>query len=232
MVFFASAESPGGRFCRSQRREILPEPRTPQPLYASAESPARGFCRHGSSLNMSVREKTILPNEIYFITFTILGWQKVFISDKYCQLVFKWFDYAKNIYGNKLHGYVIMPNHIHCLLYISEKSKSLPILIFNAKRFLAYGIVKLLEEERGFQLLSYFQKNKIKPRARHKVFEDRYDSQIIQSRKFFLEKLNYIHNNLCSEKWRLARNPENYQYSSASNYVLGKGLYEVDLVDF
>jgi len=90
---------------------------------------------------MAVRNKTdFIANEIYYITFTILDWQHVFTSNKYCQLVCKWFDYAKNKYDNRIHGYVIMPNHIHVLMYISNKSPRISGLIQNAKRFMVYAI--------------------------------------------------------------------------------------------
>jgi REP element-mobilizing transposase RayT len=181
---------------------------------------------------MAVRNKTFVPDEIYFITFTINGWQNIFINEKYCQLIFKWFDYVRDNYGNKIYGYAIMPNHVHCLMHISNQSKPLPILILNAKRFLAYEIVKLLKEDDNTALLDYFRENKKDPRARHKIFTSRYDSLIIQSRKLFLEKLNYIHKNPCQEKWQLADCPENYKYSSASNYILNKGVYPVELMDF
>ena len=46
----------------------------------------------------------------------------------------------------------------------------------------------------------------------------------------FEEKLNYIHNNPCTDRWRLAENPEDYAYSSASNYIKGTGIYDVDLI--
>ena len=66
---------------------------------------------------MAVRQnKIFIPNEIYFITFTILDWKHIFTNDKYCKLVFNWFDYMLNNCGNTLNGYVIMPNHIHVLL--------------------------------------------------------------------------------------------------------------------
>jgi putative transposase len=182
--------------------------------------------------SMAIRYRTFIPDETYFITFTILGWQKVFTSDKYCQLIFKWFDYVRNIYGNKIFGYVVMPNHVHCLMKISSNSKPLPILVLNAKRFLAYEIIDLLKEDKDYQLLNFFKFNKIRQAAKHRVFEDGYDSQIIQSEKFFLQKLNYIHKNPCQEKWELAKSPEEYLYSSASNYIFGKGIFPIDVVDF
>jgi len=181
---------------------------------------------------MAVRNKIFIPNKIYFITFTILGWKKVFTQEKYYQLVYKWFDYMKNNYNNSIYGYVIMPNHIHCLLKITEHSPKLSILINNAKRFLAYQIVGFLKQDNKLEILSFFKKYaRKKENAKHKVFENRYDSLIIDNQKFFLEKLNYIHKNPCQEKWMLVKNPEDYKHSSASNYFLGKGFYFVDIIE-
>ena len=180
---------------------------------------------------MAVRTKVFVSDEIYFITFTIFGWQNIFTTDKYCQLVFKWFNHMKTSYGNKLHGYVIMPNHLHLLLYISRTSPKLSTLIQNGKRFLAYGIVDYLKADGKTDLLSYFQKYADKKHnAKHKIFEPRYDSLLIQSDKFFYEKLNYIHNNPCQLKWHLVAQPEDYKYSSASNYIVNSGLYEVEMI--
>jgi putative transposase len=183
---------------------------------------------------MAVREKSIfLPNEIYFITFTILGWQLIFTSNDYCQLIYRWFDYMNNEYGNKVYGYVIMPTHVHILLHISDKSPIISKLMQNAKRFLAYDIVKLLKKENKEELLKFFSDNKYKnTQANYKIFEERYNSLIIQSEKFFLEKLNYIHNNPLAEKWKLAKNVEDYTYSSASNYFNNNGLYNIKVMEF
>jgi len=190
---------------------------------------------------MAVRNKTqFIANEIYFITFTILGWKHIFTNDKYCGLVYKWFDYMKEKYNNKIYGYVIMPNHIHLLLYVSDKSPKLSSLIFSAKKFLAFGIRDLLKktaessrrDSAAADLLHFFAENKTKAKANYKIFEPRYDSLIIQCEKFFSEKLNYIHNNPCEEKWGLAENLEDYVYSSASNYILDKGRYDIEVMGF
>lgn len=180
---------------------------------------------------MAVRNKSIfVPNETYFITFTVSGWKHIFTKDKYCQLVFRWFNYMKEKYGNKIFGYVTMPNHIHVLLRITDKSPVISKTIQNAKRFMAYDIVPYLKEDKKVDLLDYFQGKRYgHSNANYKIFKERYDSLIIQSEKFFLEKLNYIHRNPCQEHWQLADSPEDYQYSSASNYTYGRGVYEVDL---
>jgi REP element-mobilizing transposase RayT len=182
---------------------------------------------------MAVRDKIFIPNEYYFITFTILGWKKVFTDDKYFQLVYKWFDYCRANYDNKIGAYVIMPNHLHLITKITKKSPVLPKLIQNAKRFLAYGIVDLLKQDNNKELLDYFAANAdARKEVNYKIFEPRYDSLIIQSHKLFLEKFNYICKNPCQEKWQLATAPERYRHSSAANYTFGQGEYDVDLIDF
>jgi REP element-mobilizing transposase RayT len=182
---------------------------------------------------MAVRNKVFAPNETYFITFTILGWKKIFIDEKTISLIYKWFDCIKTKYGNEIEGYVIMPNLVHVLVKIMAQSPKQAILIMNAKRFLAYEIIKQLELSGNREMLDYFAScARIKDRAKHKVFTDGYDSLVIQSLKFFLQKLNYIHNNPCQEKWQLAKSPEEYEHSSAANYTSGKGFYEIKIIDF
>ncbi len=130
---------------------------------------------------MTVRKKIFVPNEYYFVTFTILGWKKVFVGEKYFKLVYKWFDYCRLNYGNKIGAYAIMPNHLHLIMKVSEKSPILSKLIQNAKRFLAYGIVDLLKQDKRGELLDYFADNaERRKKANYKIFEPRYDSFIIQ----------------------------------------------------
>ena len=72
---------------------------------------------------------------------------------------------------------------------------------------------------------------KAKDRARgkiHEVWEDSFDVKECRTEKFIMQKLNYIHNNPCSGKWKLATDPLHYLHSSASFYIAGKaGIYEV-----
>lgn len=125
-----------------------------------------------------------------------------------------------------------MPNHLHLILFLSESSPELSKLIQNAKRFLAYEIVTNLKEDKKHDLLKFFSENSDKSKnAKHKLFENSFDAKLIENEELFKQKLNYIHNNPCMPKWILSLSPEEYIYSSASNYILGKGIYDVDVVD-
>lgn len=55
----------------------------------------------------------------------------------------------------------------------------------------------------------------------HKVFKESFDAKPIFSDKFLEQKLNYIHYNPISGKWKLVDDYTDYEYSSASFYELG-----------
>jgi REP element-mobilizing transposase RayT len=86
-------------------------------------------------------------HSIYFVTFTCFKWKWLFELSDAWHSVYKWFDalYKKDV---RVTGYVIMPNHIHVLHYFAKMQNSLNSVIGNAKRFMAYDIIKGLEEKK------------------------------------------------------------------------------------
>src|SRR5204863_309545 len=115
--------------------------------------------------------------------------------------------------------------HIHVLLYFPEMKKSLNSIIGNAKRFMAYEIIKRLEAEKNFTLLEELhysvKKGERKKGQRHKVFEDSFDAKECYSNEFIYQKLEYIHKNPVSKRWQLVNDFTDYQYPSASFYERG-----------
>ena len=61
---------------------------------------------------------------IYFITFTCYRWLPLLQLTNSYDAVYKWFDYLPSK-GHCMVGYVIMPNHLHALLYYGGGSSSL-----------------------------------------------------------------------------------------------------------
>ncbi len=66
--------------------------------------------------------------------------------------IYKWFNILIDK-GNQIEGFVIMPNHLHVLIFVNEKD-SINKLLANGKRFLAYEIVKRLELQQQYEILS------------------------------------------------------------------------------
>ena len=180
---------------------------------------------------MAVRTTQIEKNQIYFCTITCYNWLPLFEITNYYNEIFKWFDLL-TVDETKIVGYVIMPNHLHFMIFISESSKNLNHIISNGKRFMAYGIIKKLKENRNVEILntlhnSVIDREKSKGK-RHNVFMPSFDSKICYNEKFLLQKLDYIHYNPVKGKWKLVDDFIKYKYSSACFYELNKkGLYPV-----
>jgi hypothetical protein len=179
---------------------------------------------------MSIHKKITNP-DIYFITFTNHAWIPLLQLSNGYDIVYNWFRILKE----KEHfvtGYVIMPNHLHLLLYYSAIRQSLNTIIGNGKLFMAYEIVTRLKETKLDKLLVKLQ-NGVKPKDKargkiHEIWTDSFDVKECRTEKLVLQKLNYIHNNPCAGKWRLAPDPVHYPHSSASFYISGQvGIYPV-----
>ena len=161
---------------------------------------------------------------IYYCTFTCYKWLQLFEIVHGYDMVYRWFGVVKK---NNQHiiGYVIMPNHLHVILYFPESGYKLNKIIGNAKRFMAYEIVKRLEKMKKNDLLEFLfdavTKREKKKAQRHKVFEEAFDAKGINSEKFLLQKLNYIHRNPVSGRWNLVKDYTDYEHSSASFYEMG-----------
>jgi REP element-mobilizing transposase RayT len=135
---------------------------------------------------------------------------------------YKWFDYLPTKHV-QLIGYVIMPNHFHGILSFGAEARiSLNALTANAKRFIAYEIIKLLEESNQHDLLwELYSSVTVSERERgkrHKVFKTSFDSVVINDVDVLHRILKYIHDNPCNKKWQLAASGDQYAYSSAGYY--------------
>ena len=139
-------------------------------------------------------------------------------------MVYKWFDVLKKN-GWQVIGFTTMPNHAHVILYFPKPGYDLNKIIGNAKRFMAYEIIKRLEKMKRNDLLEYLfdavtKKEKTKAQ-RHRVFEESFDAKGISSEKFLVQKLNYLHYNPVKGKWNLVKDYTEYEHSSASFYERG-----------
>jgi hypothetical protein len=102
-------------------------------------------------------------------------------------------------------GYVIMPNHLHVLLYLSHSGTSLNIFVGEGKRFMAYAIVSGLKKAGKENLLRELEegvtiKEKQKGKV-HQVFRPSFDARICNTESLVDQKLAYIHANPVKGKW-------------------------------
>lgn len=89
---------------------------------------------------------------------------------------------------------------------------------------MAYEIIKRLKETNQELMLQQLQlavtdKEKAKGQI-HKVFEESFDAKSTDNKKFFLQKLNYIHLNPVRGNYNLVNDWREYEHSSAGFYEL------------
>ena len=73
-----------------------------------------------------------------------------------------------------------------------------------------------------------FEKLKVKAADReYQVWERNSLSMDVYTQDFFIQKLNYVHNNPIQNKWNLAAIPEEYAYGSALFYATGEDRFGI-----
>ena len=122
---------------------------------------------------MTVRTNYNHTPGLYFITFTCFNWLPLFEKTNAYDTIYKWFQSLREK-KISVTAYVIMPNHLHCILFLPNESYSLNTIISNAKRFMAYEIINRLKDNNDRTMIEKLrqaisEKEKAKGQL-HKVF--------------------------------------------------------------
>ncbi|MCX6187391.1 MAG: transposase [Bacteroidetes bacterium] len=120
-------------------------------------------------------------------------------------------------YDADILAFVLMPNHIHFIVYFTEANKRIDFMR-DFKKFTSTKVRQEIEKA-DIELLEIIRINQ--NGQVFKVWQDRFDEVFLESRELLEIKLNYIHNNPLQPHWKLSINIEDYFYSSASFYEKG-----------
>ncbi|OFZ66392.1 MAG: transposase [Bacteroidetes bacterium RIFCSPHIGHO2_02_FULL_44_7] len=178
---------------------------------------------------MSTKYKATIPGKAYFITITTVNWVDLFTRLDQKMVLVNALNYCAEHKGLEVHGYCIMPSHIHILC----RAKDDDLLANVVRDFKKYTAKKSIEtilngrESRREWLLEMFEKScaHLKRNQTFKVWQNGYHAVRIESEKFVRQKLNYIHNNPVVDK--IVEHPWEYIFSSARNYADMEGLVKV-----
>ena len=90
--------------------------------------------------------------QTYFCTFTCLHWLHLFSITNLFDEIYDWFNILIR-QQNEIEGFVIMPNHLHLLIFAFNPKQTINTQLANGKRFLAYEIIKRLEQLNEIEIL-------------------------------------------------------------------------------
>jgi REP element-mobilizing transposase RayT len=172
---------------------------------------------------MAVHKPVARPG-IYFITFTCYKWLPLIAKTNTFYVVHHFLSQL-NQKGHQVVGYTIMPNHVHLLLFFAGDARSLNTVIGNLKRFIGYEIIKQLQAQNDIETLAILTQGVVDAERKrgklHQLWQGSFDVKECRTEKFILQKLNYMHQNPCVERWGLCKNTYDYVHSSAAFYERG-----------
>lgn len=165
--------------------------------------------------------------EYFFCTDTIVGWHYVFVLPEFFEIIVESFKFCRREEGLRIHGYVIMPNHVHSIL--SSVKGDLSDIVRDYKRHTSREISGLLEQRCNYRSLRFFSTAaEFAGRGNdYRIWQSGSHPEAVFTESFFQEKLNYIHMNPVRKGF--VGRPEDWLYSSARNYVTGDdSVMEID----
>ena len=168
-----------------------------------------------------------IEGSIYYVSSVIYNRMKIFTQPSFIIPIIDSLNYYRYQYACKLIGYVIMPDHIHLLIW-PQVEKAVTDFMRDFKRFTSGRITRQAKIEGKTEWIKLFEAAGTEiERAEYKVWQDSFWEQSIYTEKFLRQKLDYIHLN--PVRAGIVDAAENYPYSSYRNYYLGDNqLIEID----
>ena len=178
---------------------------------------------------MSTGYKIGKDDHAYFVTLTVIDWVDIFTRKIYRDIILESLTYCRQEKGLRVWAYVIMSNHVHCIL--SSPHCNLSNIIRDFKRYTAIKILKSIRaqpESRRDWMLKRFEfaaKSSVR-NGQHQFWMHNNHAEKLVSRKFVAQKLHYIHLNPVRAGW--VEHTDEWMYSSARNYANKTSLIEID----
>lgn len=178
---------------------------------------------------MRSRYKITPESNTYFITTSTHLWVPILFNENLFQIILESLKYCRAARGLRVHGYVIMTNHLHAIIS-HEQYDQIPNIVRDFKRHTATKIKNYLSDLGQFSQLFWVKIFHNKERGQNKIWQEGYHPVSIKSKAFFEQKLEYIHHNPVKKGY--VEKPEYWKYSSARNYLLGDdSLMVVDKIE-
>ena len=182
----------------------------------------------------SFREGYVIRDQFatHFLTFTVCGWIDLFTRKVYRDIVMDSLRFAQKNEQLILNAYVIMSNHLHLIARANDKQKkTLSDIVRDFKKFTHHEMMPIIESDvesrRQWMVHQFNYYGRINPNNEVKqIWINDSHPEECYSHEFIKTKLNYIHEN--PVRAGIVKKPEDYIYSSASNYITGKGIIEVE----
>jgi REP element-mobilizing transposase RayT len=180
---------------------------------------------------MSDKYKARDPNEVYFITMTVVGWIDIFTRPNQKVAIVESLKYSIENKGLEVFAWVLMSSHLHMVCRCNNED-GIQSWLRDFKKFTSKKIIELVNKEpesRRKWLLTSFKEAcaHLKRNQNYKVWQSGNYCIEIYDHEMLMQKIDYIHQN--PVKSMIVEKPEDYIFSSACDYAEIPGLVPVEV---
>ncbi len=154
---------------------------------------------------------------VYFVTYSIVQWLPVFISEAACRIVIDSLNYCYQEKSLRTNAFVIMPTHMHAIFFDRDfDSARLARTLADFRKFTGRSLSDFCAHHLPNCFDDTLRKTAIADRQR-RFWQPSRHPEAIETEKFWRQKLDYLHENPCRKG--LVLRADYWRFSSAAYYV-------------
>ena len=154
---------------------------------------------------------------LYFLTFTVLDWLPVFSDEASRRIITESLNFCHREKGLRINAYVIMPTHLHLVVFDSEFNPDrLSQTIASFRRFTGHEMVRFCKTHSSSSFLSSMLASERSDRQ-YQFWQQSWHPEAISTHAFWREKVLYLHDN--PRRKGLVRGATDWLFSSAAYWL-------------
>jgi len=166
---------------------------------------------------------------VYFVTFTIIDWLPIFTDAESIEIINDSLRYCINNKNLRIHAYVIMPNHMHLIVFDSNfNNDRLGKTLTQFRKFTGNKLANYIDNTLSESITSVIRSKALNDRIRQ-IWRPGWHAEGVACEAFLFQKMNYIHENPIRKGF--VKLPEHWIHSSAEFWI-NEGESEIPIVPF
>jgi REP element-mobilizing transposase RayT len=163
---------------------------------------------------------------VYFVTYSVVEWLPVFISEEPCRIVTDSFRFCHDHKGLAINAFVIMPTHLHAIVFDRNFDNArLGRTLTDFRKFTGRSLADYCDSHSPGCIQAALREVATDDCER-RVWQSSRHPEGLTTEPFWRQKLDYLHANPCRKG--LVIRPEYWRYSSAG-YLLHDGKMPCDV---
>jgi putative transposase len=157
-----------------------------------------------------------LDASVYYVTYSIVDWLPVFVSEEACRIVANSLNYCHDQKELRINAYVIMPSHLHTIVFDREYNvHRLEQTMTEFRKFTGRQLSDFSATHMPRCFVETMRRSAGDDRER-RYWQSSRHPEALESERFWRQKFDYLHDN--PRRKGLVVRAEHWRYSSAAYY--------------